>query len=490
VNRRLFLKSAVAAGLSQAEAAASQPTNVLFILADQWRSTAFSHGTDPVVKTPNHDRLVSQAARFSRMYAANPVCTPNRSCILTSRYSHQHGMTHNNIMLPPKEKSIADMFSLAGYATHYIGKWHMDGREKPGFVPPGWRRRGFQTFEGFNIGHYYPTGAQYFTNEGKLLHPDVYEPTYQTDLAIAFMKRNVNHPFYCYLSWGPPHAPYNPPKDWDLYDPAKMEWRPNVPDDVRNDSRNCKRAAGYYGSCSALDHELGRLMKSLDETGLAGRTLVVFTADHGDMLGSHGCYQKSKPEDESLHVPLFMRLPGRIRGNQVTPVLSSSIDLAPTILSICGVKGLPNATGRDLSGAVLGGTTPKVDSVYSEGRMREWARPETMAGRKVKKKKKSQEEDADVGATGVSGGMEWRSLVTPTHKLVVRVDTKVGALFDLEKDPYELKNLAGERSLASLQADLLARMKLWGKDTGDPFPEVSPAARPSYTDAEAEKAKN
>jgi arylsulfatase A-like enzyme len=107
MDRRLFLKSAVAAGLAEGAFAAPQPTNVLFILADQWRSTAFSHGNDPLVKTPNYDRLVSQGLRFSRMYAANPVCTPNRSCILTSRYSHQHGMTHNNIMLPPRETSAA-----------------------------------------------------------------------------------------------------------------------------------------------------------------------------------------------------------------------------------------------------------------------------------------------------------------------------------------------------------------------------------------------
>src|SRR5581483_4775560 len=355
MNRRLFLKSAFAAGLSQTDAAAAQPTNVLFILADQWRSSAFSHAGDPVVETPHFDQLVSQGIRLSRMYASNPVCTPNRSCIITGRYSHQHGMTHNNIMLPPNETSVADLFSRAGYATHYVGKWHMDGAGRPGFVPPGWRRRGFQTFEGFNSGHYYPTGARYFTNDGKLLWPDVYEPTYQTDLAMTFIKRNLDHPFYCYLSWGPPHAPYRPPKDWDRYDPAKLKWRPNVPEETRNDPRTRRWAAGYYGSCAALDHELGRLMRFLAESRLAERTLVVFTSDHGDMLGSHAAYHKSKPEDESLHVPLFMRLPGRIPERQTTPVLASSIDLAPTILSICGVKRLPNATGRDLSGAALAG---------------------------------------------------------------------------------------------------------------------------------------
>src|SRR5204863_5405081 len=96
---------------------AAQPTNLLFVLADQWRWSAFGHGGDPIVTTPNCDRLAENGARFTRMFAANPVCTPNRSCIITGRYSHQHGMVHNDIMLPPVERSIAEQFSAAGYAT-------------------------------------------------------------------------------------------------------------------------------------------------------------------------------------------------------------------------------------------------------------------------------------------------------------------------------------------------------------------------------------
>ncbi|MEO7144535.1 MAG: sulfatase [Bryobacteraceae bacterium] len=469
---------ALSAGMAQAQ----QPTNVLFVLADQWRFSAFGHGGDPVVTTPTFDRFAQQGARFTRMYAANPVCTPNRSCIMTGRYSHQHGMTHNDIMLPPRERTIGHAFSAAGYATHYIGKWHMDGEEKPGFVPPGWRRRGFQTFEGFNRGHYYPTGAKYFTNGGELLHPDVYEPTYQTDLAISFLERNRNHPFYCYLSWGPPHTPYHPPKEWARYDPEKLEWRPNVPAETRADAKTRKWVAGYYGLCSSLDHEMGRLLKALDDKNLAQNTLVVFTSDHGDMLGSHGLYFKSKPEEESLHVPLFMRLPGRIREKQLIPALASSIDLTPTILSICGLKPAAGVAGRDLSAAALGGPGPEIDSVYAEGMMRNSARVERLAPANAAS-------DGDRGPAGVSGGMEWRALVTRSHKLVVRADNQVAALFNLEKDLYETKNLAGDQSVKALENELLARMRRWSKETGDPFPAASPAARAMYTDEEAARSR-
>ncbi|MCL5745009.1 MAG: sulfatase-like hydrolase/transferase [Acidobacteria bacterium] len=460
ISRRTFLAGAPGV------AVAPRPVNVLFVLADSWRSTAFSGCGDPLVSTPNFSRFAEQGVRFTRMYATNPLCTPNRSCILTGRFSFQNRMIYNNIMLPPDERSFVETFSASGYATHYIGKWHMDGADKPGYVPRGWRRRGFQTFEGFNRGHYYPTGAQYFTDDGKLARPKVYEPVYQTDLAIDFMKRNRARPFFCFLSWGPPHGPYRVPKEWDRYDPAKLEWRANVPREVRDDPDVRANLAGYYGSCTALDHEFGRLMKALDEEGLAANTLVAFTSDHGDMHGSHAAFGKSKPEEESLHIPLYMRLPGRIRAKQAVHTLASSIDLAPTILSICARKPLPHASGRDLSAAVLGGPQPKVESVYAEGELR------ATLGRRKKA-------DEDEGG-GVTAGMEWRCVVTPTHKLAVRHDGKVAGLFDLEKDPLEMKNLAGERSHTALQKHLLERLERWGRETGDPFPNPAEAAQSSY----------
>lgn len=242
IDRRAFLKSAAAAALAPAalpnrSVAAPSPNrpNVLFILADQWRHHAFAHAGDSNVRTPHFDTLADQSARWSRCYASNPVCTPNRSCIITGRLSHQHGMINNNFMLPPSEHCIAEVFTQAGYATHYVGKWHMDGADKPGFVPPGWRRRGYQSFEGFNRGHYYPTGSQYFTDSGDLLRPDAYEPTYQTDLAINFMKAQhaADRPFYCHLSWGPPHTPYRPPENFNLYDLEKDPYEMNNRADSR-----------------------------------------------------------------------------------------------------------------------------------------------------------------------------------------------------------------------------------------------------------------
>lgn len=497
MDRRGFLKSA---GLATAGAAwapqlraaaavaepgaASRPPNVLLVLADQWRFSAFSHETDPLVQTPNMDRLASAGARFTRMHAANPVCTPNRSCILTSRFSHQHGMTHNDIMLPPRERCLAEAFHAAGYATHYIGKWHMDGEEKPGFVPSGWRRRGFQTFEGFNRGHYYPKGAQYFTNDGKLLKPDVFESFYQTDLAVNFMKQHQDRPFFCYLSWGPPHTPYRPPAEFDRFSKLeKLQWRPNVPEKLRNTPNLKKELAGYYGLCETLDHEMGRLLRALDELGLADNTLLVFTADHGDMHGSHGLYRKGKPQEESLHIPLFLRMPSRIKSGQKISTLASSIDVMPTIQSLCGLKPSSTCVGRDLSGAVLGGPAPKAESVYAGGSMGRGNPAKAAEGKKKKGKNVSDEVNEDDAPGG-----EWRALVTPAHKLISNVAGGT-LLYDLEKDPYELKNLSESSEHKALKEHLFAEMKRWAKDTNDPHPKLSTPANKSYTDEEAAKAR-
>ena len=475
VTRRAFAAGLAAAGFGQT--AARDRPNVLFILADQWRWSAFQHAGDPNVRTPNFDRLAAQGALFTRTYAANPVCTPNRSSILTGRFPHQHRMTINSIMLPPSERCLAEPFEQAGYATHYVGKWHMDGPDKPGFVPRGWRRRGFRTFEGFNRGHRYPTGAQYFSDDGKLIEPDEYEPHYQASLAMDFMRRQREIPFFCFLSWGPPHMPYRPPKEWARHDPKKLIWRPNVPATDRADTQAARDLAGYYGLCESLDHELGRVLEFLEQSKLAEKTLVVFTSDHGDMHHSHGLLHKSKPEEESLHIPLSMRWPGRIRADQKIETLASTVDLMPTISSLCGFKPPRPVAGRNLSSAVLGGAAPKVESVYAEGSMRV-GEPGFIV-----------EADDPANQTGTGGGREWRALVTQTHKLVMRAPGEVAALFDLERDPYEMKNLAAESQAKALRQKLLGELQDWGRRTGDPFPQVSPHAKKRYSDDEAAQAR-
>ncbi len=444
---------------------AAEPPNVLFVLADQWRSTAFGFGSDAVVRTPHFDKLASQGANWQRAYAANPVCTPNRACILTGRHSHQTGMVRNDIQLPPTEVCWPQILGDAGYATHYIGKWHLDGPPKPGFVPPGWRRRGFATFEGFNRGHVYhqPWG---FDNAGTPLEGmapamnPYYEPALQADLAMRFMRANADRRFACFISWGPPHTPFRPPARFDRYEAGEIVLRANVPSDHEAQAR--KDLAGYYGLCESLDHEMGRLMEFLEESGLARNTLVIMTGDHGELAGSHGKYRKGEPEGESLQVPLLMRLPGRIVPGAKPATLINSIDLMPTLLSMCGLGTPETSSGVDLSGCVKeDAERPSVDSVYCEGKV------------------SSRANAAPTRNSPVNG--PWRSILTERHKLTVRGDpTSVESLYDLQEDPLELRNLAGEQGHARMAGELLAALRDWIERTDDPFPGRAPQAREAY----------
>ncbi|MBL7153838.1 MAG: sulfatase-like hydrolase/transferase [Phycisphaerae bacterium] len=455
MDRREFLKKSAAVGAGgfvlsnralEVGIKARRP-NVLFVLADQWRYCSAGHANHPdtLVQTPNLDKLAEQGVRWSRCYSAHPLCTPNRAAIITGRFPHETGMIGNSLMLPPSERCIADVFGEAGYRTHYIGKWHMDGEAKPGFVPQNWRRRGFQTFVGFNRGHFYYDSPT-FSDDGVRMSatgeytPGQYEPTFQTDLAIDFIKQNKDRPFFCFLSWGPPHTPYNPPEGFDMYNSEDVVFRPNVV------GGNRSSLANYFGLCTSLDHEFGRLMQTLKQLRLDDNTLIVFTSDHGDGHQSHGIAHKNEPEEESCHVPLIMRLPGRFKAGREAENLISSIDLMPTILSICSLQVPRTCTGKDKSAALLGQEAAD-ESIYAE-----------KAG-------------------------DWRAVLMGAHKFVVEsVDGVQTAtkLFDLANDPYEMSNLVGLAQHGDLQARLLAELNAWKEKTDDPFPATPAKAKIMY----------
>ncbi len=467
MNRREFLRkcgaafAAVSVGGSQISKAAGlgkgagyvfkRKTNVLFVLTDQWRYCAFSHGelNDKPVRTPNLDKFVKEGVRWRRCYAAHPICTPNRATIITGRWPWQTGMNHNELMLPSTEQCIAQKFTKAEYKCHYIGKWHMDGPERPGFVPKGWRRRGFTTFEGFNRGHFY-FNSPTFTDDGVMMSKiglyknGEYEPTLQTDLAIKFLKENKNRPFFCYVSWGPPHTPYElHPKEYS-YDAKDVQVRPNVPANRVEAAK--KSLSDYFAHCTALDNEFGRLMKALDDLHLADNTLVVFTSDHGDMHGSHGKLYKNLPEEESWRVPLFMRLPKRIKGGMVVENLIGSADLMPTILSMCGLGVPGSCSGKDKSAAMS---------------------------------------DKGMHDESIYGGVQnsWRGVVKGDYKLIVNAVNEEEIpkkLYNLKADPYEMNNLVDDAASADVKADLLGEIQIWKTKTADPFPKPVWNAKAMY----------
>jgi arylsulfatase A-like enzyme len=463
VNRRTFLKAtgaaALAASLPGCQRVPPVRWNLLFVLADQWRFAALDPVSGSPIHAPNIDRLAEQGLRCSRAYAANPVCAPSRASIMTGRLPHQHGVIENQLTLPPSERGFARSFADAGFDTHYIGKWHLDGAARPGFVPPGWRRHGFETFEGFNRGHRYER-PRTFTNEGELLTPEVFEATYQTDRAIHFMETHRADPFFCFLSWGPPHPASFGARASMRFASTEPPWRANVPARFRERRALRSVLGSYYDLCERLDDEMGRLLAALEGAGLAERTLVVFTSDHGDMLGSHGLLHKEHPYEESVRVPLILRMPGRIRPSSESEALVSGIDLMPTLTRLCGLGAPETCTGRDLSAVLLGeGAATPASSIYCQGRMGE-AKP---VGRHL-------------------GQGAWRAVVTERHKLVVDETGKALLAFDLAQDPQELENLAEGAAHVALIEDLEQQLEAWKSRTNDPFPGPVAAAQRAYDD--------
>ena len=270
------------------------------------------------------------------------------------------------------------------------------------------------------------------------------------------MRRHRQEPFVCYLSWGPPHTPFRPPKAFERYGPGDIVPRANVPSEHRK--RSMRELAGYYGLCESLNHQMGRLTTFLEETVSRNNTLVVFTADHGKLAGSHGMHRKGQPQDEALHVPLLMRLPSRIPAGIEPQTLINSIDLVPTLMCLCALPQPETRLGRDLSDVVLSDRdSPTVGAICCEGKV-------------------SAAPDAQPTSNSPSQG-PWRAIVTARYKPSVRADfAHVENLFDLQEDPLELRNLAGESDAKSVRDALLAELKDWASRSEDPVREKPPSA--------------
>ncbi len=340
----------------------------------------------------------------------------------------------NDVRLPVDELSIAEVLGDEGYATGYIGKWHLDGSYRGGFIPPGPRRQGFQYWAANECTHSY-MDTFYYRDDPEPIYIDGYSADGFTDIAIDFIDERVDEPFSLFLSWAPPHNPYHEmPDEYDCYDPDNIELRTNTVEAARND------IAGYYGHITALDRDLGRLLDALEEQGIAEDTIVVFTSDHGDMLGAQALQRKQKPWDESIRVPWVMRWPGELPAGLRTDTLINAPDIMPTLLSLMGVDVPDTVQGYDLSLSARnqGGTEPT--SAYI-------ANPMPFPG--------DQHE-----------GGPWRGVRTKTHTYVEDEDGP-WLLYDNESDPYQQTNLIDRPDTADLREELHAELVAWMKEIGD-----------------------
>ncbi len=441
MNRRQLLRAAGALAPASAWAGLAGPRlqrrpNVLLVLADQYPAYATGYAGDSHARTPNFDRLARQGARFTNAVSNCPVCTPYRAMLQTGRWPLATGMIANDVRLPEAEYTLGEAFGAAGYRTGYIGKWHLDGPDRAGFTPPGPRRQGYDFWAVNNCSHNY-TNTFYYRDTPARVPVKGYEPIVQTGLAREFITaRDRNKPFFLQLSWGPPHPPYRLiPEELRIFRPEQMRTRANM------EQPNREFLADFYSHIAALDTEMGKLLALLEREGMAEDTIVLFTSDHGDMLGSHGKWDKQIWYEESINVPFVLRYPRRVSAGLAPQTLVDVVDVMPTLLSLAGLPVPASVQGQDRSGAL---------------------KDEAAAG----------------GASLIAGYMpfarqafhypEWRGVRTATHTYV---ESRSGPLelFDNRSDPQQLTNLVNRPAQAALQTRLAGELKRLLERTGDRF---------------------
>ncbi len=436
MTTRTLLLLLATIGIGHAASPDTNRFNILFVIADQWRAQAFGFAGDPNVRTPNLDRFERGCVNFTQAVAGMPVCSPTRASLLTGQRPQTHGIFLNDVPLSPDAVTLPKVLKAAGYDTGCIGKWHIDGHGSRSAFIPRERRQGFEYWKVLECTHAY-NNSPYYADGPEKLKWEGYDAIAQTRDAQAYLRDHAKSakPFLLWLAWGPPHNPYEtaPPKYRAMYSPEKIKLPPNVPVSAQATAR--KELAGYYAHCTALDDCFADLLRTLDDTGLATNTIVVFTSDHGDMLWSHDQQRKQRPWEESARVPMLFRLPAApgIKPARLAATINTE-DVMPTLLSLCGQAIPKSVEGLDFTGAMRGGADPSGGTTI--------VRCISPFGEFLRSR----------------GGREYRALRTAKHTYVRDLNGP-WLLYDNEADPHQLKNLAGQPEQAKLQSEMEARLK-------------------------------
>jgi len=450
--------------------------NIIYVFADQLRRQSCGWAGDEKAHTPNLDKFAESAADLRQTVSSMPVCCAYRASLFTGKYTSSTGMVINELRMNTNHTCLAHCLTDAGYNTAYIGKWHLYANQlgnhympKNSYVPRGPDRLGFDGFwAAYNFHHRYFNRAYYHMESRRKIFygKNVYEPDVQTDMAIEYIDRAKENsdPFFLVLSYGTPHDPWeknNVPKRFlDIFDDTDFRLPENYSagkdpygDMWSNIVRNPKRLKNwmriYYAMTSNIDWNMGRLLKALDEKGMADNTIVVFSSDHGEMFGAHGRMKKNIFYEESVRVPFLIRWPGKIQKGMVSDVCFNTVDIMPTLLSLAGVPVPEEVEGMDLSHILLGkdGPEPEFAFLMNTGACATW-----------------------------SNGHEWRALRDKRYTYAVFRGCKEKSLprkellFDNINDPLQINNLSGDKEYKDIIEDFRKKLKSKMNSIHDTFP--------------------
>ncbi len=442
-----------------------RPPNILFFFTDMQRFDTIGALNNPLIQTPNLDRLVREGTAFENAFSPCPVCIPARYSMHYGLYAQRTGLVENRTMPADNGASLPGLLAKAGYRTHAVGKCH--------FTPDHAAGRGFQTrriqeecvsdparddyvawLRDRGLDYYEPQGARgemYYIPQISSYPVEAHPSHWVGDETIRFLReqRGRQEPWMVFSSFIHPHPPFALPKPWHkLYRTPEMP-TPFLPENRadlqvcinRSQNRYKYRDRGldlqllrtirayYYATISFVDFQIGRVLSELEEAGALDNTLVLFSSDHGELLGDYGCFGKRSMHDPSARVPLLARQPGRFAAGARCATAVSLVDILPTALESAGVPW----RDRGLDGVDLA---------------------EVAAGRVAADRVVYSQHEAGPRALHMAVSRRW--------KYVWSAGDDREFFFDRENDPREVVNLAdaAEGSAAAardaLRADLLA----------------------------------
>lgn len=473
----LRLGAAVAAPaiLRGARRVAGDKPNLLFIWTDQQRADTMAAYGNTRFRVPMMNRLASQSVVFDRAYITQPVCTPSRSSIMTGVWPHQNGCVRNNIRLSSTVQTMPELLDDSAYHTGYMGKWHLGDEVFPqrGFQKwaaiedgiyeqyygPGRDRGARSAYHGFlaNLG-YKPNGKNIFSRGFATTLPVEHsKPSFLAQEASKFILRHRADPWMLYVNFLEPHTPFSSALD-DLHSEAEAPLARNYPGvpagdrepvwyqrrragfrekfekfDLRSPAGWQRVSRNYAGLCSLVDQAVGRILWSLEASGQMDNTVIVYTSDHGEMMGAHSLLTKQVMYEEAMRVPFLLRVPFRGQKPRRVAQPVSHIDTVPTLLELLGKKN----AGESLV-SLLEGRRRREDHVFLE-----WT------------------------AEGEDQGPNARTVVSPGGYKLVLHDTDRSMLFDHNKDPLEMHNLYESGEHAPVRDRLRKKIEQWQAATRD-----------------------
>jgi arylsulfatase A-like enzyme len=492
--------SVIAQTLSQSLPSVAAPRrklNVLLIWTDQQRFDTLAAYGNNFIQAPTLNKLASQSVIFQRHYVAQAVCTPSRATVMTGLYPHQHQCIVNNSLLNPQIRCLPELLSDPSYRTGYIGKWHLGDEIFPQHGFEEWQATedGYDVF--FSPGHDQKQRSAYhhwLVEKG--YKPDVTErnafsrkycttlpiehckPAFIAEKAVDFLQRYRNESFILSCNYLEPHNPFNGPLN-GLHDPAALPLPDNCRDDLDGNDPlryrlNAEQSASkqradnfaklretyaiYYGMISQVDRSVASILKAVDDLGLAENTIVVFTSDHGEMMGSHGMSGKTFMFEESVRTPLMFCIPGVAGGRKISQPVCN-VDIVPTVLELLGSKAGESLPGQSLV-PLMQGKPPAEDHVFMEWNAQ--VGPDEDKPAKTKASAIATPEQVKAALAENT-----RAVVSPDGWKFCLSDADKGQLYHLAADPGETTNLFSSPPHRDVVERLTKRIHDWQLRTGD-----------------------